>query len=71
MGNENSLPQKPLDFVVDIPVCTPGNERSIYVHSIVEGSHRYAMKIQYPELSCPIATHCLARENLTLKTLSW
>ena len=64
MGNENSLPQKPLDFVVDIPVCTNGNEHSIHVQSSVEGSHRLSNKIKYPELNCPIATECLMQVNL-------
>jgi hypothetical protein len=67
MGQENSLPQKPqkpLDFVVDIPVCTNGNEHSIHVHSSVEGSHRLSYKIKYTELNCPIATECLMQVNL-------
>ena len=66
MGNENSSPQIPLDFVVDIPVCTPGNEHSIHVHSEVEGSHDVSTKIKYAELSCPIATECLMKVNLPI-----
>ena len=60
----NSI-QIPRDFVVDIPVCTTGNEHSIHVHSR-NGSQIIELKIYPPRdaMSCPMATHCLMKENL-------